>query len=535
MEGPLEVVLANWLWQGCAVALAATVILRGSRRLSATTRYHLWWVTLAVVLVLPAVSFQLPAASLQLAPSSQLPVPSLMRGALKAQSEDSGPKALAGSWKPEAGRLLARAGSFALPTLPLWALWQLSLLWLAWVAVSLWRMLGALVFLRHAKHTAHPFPVAREVRLETWLSLRARGRRAALAVSDSVRAAAVLGLTSPSIVVAPSVLDALDDSELDQIVVHEWAHVQRRDDFARLVQRVIVALAGLHPAIWWIDRQLNLERETACDDWAVNATGSPRGLAVCLTKLAALPGRPADVQLLPAALLSSELTTRVVRLLDRRRNTSTTRTIGAPMVIAPVLGALALVVASVELVVTSSDVSETPRAVVPSVSTVVAAAGSPGIDPDEASPRGRPVTRDASESSSEGARRPAGVQKRTAGRTTAAHDTGGSLKGPERADAGATSTARQSPQRQEIVLPTEHPVESELGADLPAIGMAVAIGGPATTVESGAPRGRQAVAGPTIWGAAADAGVTVGKGSQKAAVATAGFFTRLSKSISDVF
>ena len=222
-----------------------------------------------------------------------------------------------------------------LPTIPQWSLSLLALVWFAWAAVSLSRTLGALVSLRRAKRTARPFPAAREVRLQTWLSLRAQGRRAALGVSDSVRAAAVLGLTSPSIVVAPSVLRALDDPELDQIVVHEWAHVQRRDDLARLVQRIIVALAGLHPAIWWIDRQLNLERETACDDWAVNATGSAKSFAVCLTKLAALPGRPADAVLLPAALLSSELTTRVVRLLDGRRNTSTTRIIGAPMLIAP--------------------------------------------------------------------------------------------------------------------------------------------------------------------------------------------------------
>ena len=90
----------------------------------------------------------------------------------------------------------------------------------------------------------------------------------------------------------------------------------------------------------------------------MNATGSAKSLAVCLTKLAALPGRPADTVLLPAALLSSELTTRVVRLLDRRRNTSTARTLGAPMLVAPLLGALALVVASVELVVTSPDVPD---------------------------------------------------------------------------------------------------------------------------------------------------------------------------------
>ena len=123
-------VLANWGWQGCAVALASTAILRASRHMSATTRYHLWWVTLAAVLVLPVVSFQLPAASSQLpassfplpapsfglpAASSQVPAPSLKQDALTAQSGDSGLKVLAGSWKPEAGSL------FVLPTPPVWA------------------------------------------------------------------------------------------------------------------------------------------------------------------------------------------------------------------------------------------------------------------------------------------------------------------------------------------------------------------------------------------------------------------------------
>ena len=49
-------VLANWMWQGGAVAVAATIVLRASRRMSATTRYNLWWITLAVVLALPILS-----------------------------------------------------------------------------------------------------------------------------------------------------------------------------------------------------------------------------------------------------------------------------------------------------------------------------------------------------------------------------------------------------------------------------------------------------------------------------------------------
>jgi hypothetical protein len=39
----------------------------------------------------------------------------------------------------------------------------------------------------------------------------------------------------------------------------------------------------------------------------------------------------------------------------------------------------------------------------------------------------------------------------------------------------------------------------------------------------------------TPWRAAADAGTSVGRGSQKAAVATAGFFSRLGKSIAGAF
>ncbi len=234
MEGPLEIVdvLANWVWQGSAVALAATAILRASRRMSATSRYHLWWVTL-VRRARPA--GQLPAAAPQ---RRSIQLPASVQVAVQGTVGDW-PRPLelapaAGSWKPA-------AGSVVLPTFPAWALALLALVWLGWALVSASRTLRALVALRQAKRAARPFPAAREARLETWRSLRAEGRRAALGVSDRVRAAAVLGLTSPSIVVAPSALAALDDHELDQIVVHEWAHVQRRDDLARLVQRVIVA------------------------------------------------------------------------------------------------------------------------------------------------------------------------------------------------------------------------------------------------------------------------------------------------------
>src|SRR3546814_5859728 len=48
---------------------------------------------------------------------------------------------------------------------------------------------------------------------------------------------------------------------------------------------LIQSLLFFHPAVWVIGRQLTIERELACDDWAVKITGEPRCYASCLAKL----------------------------------------------------------------------------------------------------------------------------------------------------------------------------------------------------------------------------------------------------------
>ena len=115
-------VLANWLWQGSAVALAATVILRASRRMSATSRYQLWWVALCIVLVLPAFSFQLPAPSFQPSRSG------FEQEAFKGQPGEPDSMISAGSWQAGAGSSKLNAsswkpaiGSLVLPAFPSWA------------------------------------------------------------------------------------------------------------------------------------------------------------------------------------------------------------------------------------------------------------------------------------------------------------------------------------------------------------------------------------------------------------------------------
>src|SRR5215469_14000850 len=98
----------------------------------------------------------------------------------------------------------------------------------------------------------------------------------------------VAGLRRPSILLPATLLGALGEDELDQIGIHEAAHIARCDDRALILQRVLEALLPLHPVVRWIARRIDLEREIACDDFVVRAFGNPRPYAACLTRVAEL-------------------------------------------------------------------------------------------------------------------------------------------------------------------------------------------------------------------------------------------------------
>ena len=80
-----------------------------------------------------------------------------------------------------------------------------------------------------------------------------------------------------------------------------------------MLQIVVRTVAGWHPALWWIDRRLHVEREIACDEMTVAITGSPKSYAECLMKLSRLRGTPRAMQTAPAVFTPSSLRARVVK------------------------------------------------------------------------------------------------------------------------------------------------------------------------------------------------------------------------------
>jgi D-alanyl-D-alanine endopeptidase (penicillin-binding protein 7) len=231
----------NWLWQGCVVALALAAMLGLLDRARANVRYLVCWTAQLFVLALPLLALLDPT------PGQPSALPRVPVGAVVAVPD---------TWWASGLVVIAA--------------------WLAWASVGTARFAAAMLAIRRARADTRPFPPQVESALAHWRELRESGRRSRLVVSDAVGAAAVLGSGAPVIAVAPSLVERLEADELDRVLVHEWAHVQRRDDLVNLVQIAIRTLAGWHPAVWWIDRRLQAEREVACDETTVAITGAPK-------------------------------------------------------------------------------------------------------------------------------------------------------------------------------------------------------------------------------------------------------------------
>jgi BlaR1 peptidase M56 len=95
-----------------------------------------------------------------------------------------------------------------------------------------------------------------------------------------------VGFGRPTIVVSAQLAAAMNDEALESIVLHEHAHLQRYDEWARVAQCAVLAVARWHPAVLWISRHIDVEREIACDQRVVARACAPLAYARNLAEAA---------------------------------------------------------------------------------------------------------------------------------------------------------------------------------------------------------------------------------------------------------
>jgi beta-lactamase regulating signal transducer with metallopeptidase domain len=330
------------------VAAIVWLILRITprRALNAATRYAIWCATLTIVIALPALYMPMsskapvaPATPVTAATwTSAIPLESgstvqsvskhVTLGSVEIRSAVAGASEAETSVQTNDRTIRSRWPQFPIQVSAApWLTRALSWLAFGWIAISLamlGRLIAAVVVLKRRKARSFAAPAQIANRLHHWIAICGTKRRITLSGSSEIATPMAAGLRAPAILIPAQLFSELDDAEFDQIGLHETAHLARRDDYALIVQRAVEALFALHPVVRWVARRIDLEREIACDDFVIEATGRARPYAQCLTRVVELAGGVRGSLIAAAATEEpSHLATRVEMLLDKKRNTGT--------------------------------------------------------------------------------------------------------------------------------------------------------------------------------------------------------------------
>jgi beta-lactamase regulating signal transducer with metallopeptidase domain len=181
---------------------------------------------------------------------------------------------------------------------------------IGWLALaSCWLIGASLVVVRggrahlatvRAANVAPDAPAPARARLAE-LARQLGVRTPRLAVGDAALGPHVVGLVWPTIVVPPALL--ADDALLAAALLHELAHVRRRDALGRTLQLVACAVLWWWPVARLAGRRLDAAREAACDAWALEAGALPApAYARLLVQMAQLSAAAAPAFAAPHAL-----------------------------------------------------------------------------------------------------------------------------------------------------------------------------------------------------------------------------------------
>jgi beta-lactamase regulating signal transducer with metallopeptidase domain len=140
-------------------------------------------------------------------------------------------------------------------------------------------------------------------------------RRVRLSESSAIESPLVIGATE--ICIPQALLATLQRPELESVLAHELAHIERGDGFWFPIVGLVQSFFWLHPVNHWVSAAVRRSAELACDDRAVELTRDPLALARALVQVASRASRAESPALAPAMVRSrSVLVSRVARLTD---------------------------------------------------------------------------------------------------------------------------------------------------------------------------------------------------------------------------
>lgn len=169
---------------------------------------------------------------------------------------------------------LTRSGPRSAPALSagemLWLAAQLALV-AGYAAVVLWRLRRHVqahrALLRWARAGAEGDAMLRAALARAGARI-GLGHLPELRVRDDASSPQIAGVLRPVLVVPAWLLAQRE--RLDAALLHELAHLRRRDPWVRCLQVLAGSLLWAWPVVHWVNRRIDVHREAACDQWALD-------------------------------------------------------------------------------------------------------------------------------------------------------------------------------------------------------------------------------------------------------------------------
>lgn len=261
--------LVHSLWQGLVLAILTGLVILFTRRSAPVWRYNILLGVLCLFIAGAGITFflelRVPVAASDAASGSGAiyyatpPVDTPVASALYAGTGQSWGERLILFFNQRANMIVA--------------------IWFIILAIRLMKLLADLWTVQRLRYYRTSAPSAYWSDRVTELAQRLGIKRAVrILESSAIKAPMMAGVLKPVILTPLGLLAQLPVQEMEAILLHELAHIRRKDYLTNLLQCFAEVLFFFNPAVLWISSLIREERENCCDDIAVGETNSKKDL-----------------------------------------------------------------------------------------------------------------------------------------------------------------------------------------------------------------------------------------------------------------
>jgi beta-lactamase regulating signal transducer with metallopeptidase domain len=152
--------------------------------------------------------------------------------------------------------------------------------------------------------------------------------------SDHLKVPFVSGIFRPRLVM-PSLASSWSSERIEAILYHEFAHIKRKDILTQFYAQIACCIYWINPLTWIMERRLFIERERACDDFAITKNIKAAEYAGYLMEvMEELKTRRSHVWVMSSMAEGTDFKDRILSILDPIASRSVPRLTHTILVIA---------------------------------------------------------------------------------------------------------------------------------------------------------------------------------------------------------